>query len=70
MNFPTLSSDIYKIIFVKNHLDCIHKYFEDDIEMMLEYLIDNKYVIFRNQVFQQSFNNLLEFPCVQIAHHC
>ena len=43
-----------KNYFVKNHSDCTHKYSEVDIKKMLEFLIDNIYVVFGNQVFQQS----------------
>lgn len=43
-----------KNYFVKNHSDCTHKYSEVDIKKMLEFLIDNIYLVFGNQVFQQS----------------
>ena len=40
--------------FVRNHSDCSHKYSEVDIKSMLGFLIDNIYVVFGDQVFQQS----------------
>ena len=39
--------------FVKNHSDASHKYSEEDIIDMLNFLIDNIYVEFGGQVFQQ-----------------
>ena len=43
--------------FVKHHSDSTHKYFEVDIKAMLEFLIDNIFVMFGNQVFQQTVGN-------------
>ena len=43
-----------KHYFVKYHSDSKHKYSEVEIKKMLEILIDNIYVIFEGQVFQQS----------------
>ena len=43
-----------KNYFVKLHSDSTHKYSEVDIKAMLEFLIDNIFVVFGNQVFQQS----------------
>ena len=40
--------------FVKDHSDCIQKYTEDDIIKMLNFLIDNIFVEFGGQIFQQS----------------
>jgi hypothetical protein len=40
--------------FVKHHSDSIHKYSEVEIKKMLEFLIDNIYVVVGGQVFQQS----------------
>ena len=40
--------------FVKLHSDSTHKYSEVDIKAMLEFLIDNIFVVFGNQVFKQS----------------
>ena len=39
--------------FVKEHSDSKHKYSEDDIIKMLEFLIDNIFVVFAGKVFQQ-----------------
>ena len=43
-----------KDYFVKLYFDSTHKYSEVDIKAMLEFLIDNIFVVFGNQVFQQS----------------
>ena len=40
--------------FVVHHSDATHKYSEVDIKNMLEFLIDNIFVVFGDQVFQQS----------------
>ena len=40
--------------FVKNHSDSTHKYSEVEIKKMLEFLIDNIFVVFGDRVFQQS----------------
>ena len=39
--------------FVKEHSDSKHKYSEDDIIKMLEFLVDNISVVFAGKVFQQ-----------------
>ena len=39
--------------FVKEHSDSKHKYSEDDIIKMLEFLVDNIFVVFAEKVFQQ-----------------
>ena len=39
--------------FVKEHSDSKHKYSEDDIIKMLEFLVDNIFVVFVGKVFQQ-----------------
>ena len=39
--------------FVKEHSDSKHKYTEDDIIRMLEFLVDNIFVVFGGKVFQQ-----------------
>ena len=39
--------------FVKEHLDSKNKYTEDDIINMLEFLVDNIFVVLGGQVFQQ-----------------
>ena len=38
--------------FVKQHSDSKHKYSEDDIIKMLEFLVDNIFVVFAGKVFQ------------------
>ena len=43
-----------KHYFVKYHSDSTHKYSEVEIKKMLEFLIDNIYVVVGGQVFQQS----------------
>jgi hypothetical protein len=40
--------------FVRNHFDSPYKYSETDIKGMLGFLVDNIYVIFADQDFQQS----------------
>ena len=39
--------------FVREHSDSKHKYSEDDIIKMLEFLVDNIFVVFAGKVFQQ-----------------
>ena len=39
--------------FLKEHSDSKHKYTEDDIINMLEFLVDNIFVVFGGEVFQQ-----------------
>jgi hypothetical protein len=41
-----------KHYFVKHHSDSMHKYSEVEIKKMLEFLIDNIYVVVGGQVFQ------------------
>ena len=43
-----------KTYFVKEHSDCTKKYTEDNIMNMLDFLIDNIFVMFGGQVFQQT----------------
>ena len=40
--------------FVKEHSDSKHEYSEDDIIKMLEFLVDNIFVVFAGKVFQQT----------------
>jgi hypothetical protein len=40
--------------FVRHHSDSPYKYSEADIKSMLVFLVDNNYVVFGDQVFQQS----------------
>ena len=42
-----------KSYFVKKYSDSKHKYSEDDIIKMLEFLVDNIFVVFAGKVFQQ-----------------
>jgi hypothetical protein len=42
------------VYFVIHHSDSTHKYSEVEIKKMLEFLIDNIFVLFGDQVFQQS----------------
>ena len=39
--------------FVKEHSDAKNKYTEEDIIKMLEFLVDNIFVVFAGKVFQQ-----------------
>ena len=39
--------------FVKEHTDSKNKYTEDDIVNMLEFIVDNIFVVFGGNVFQQ-----------------
>ena len=39
--------------FIKEHSDSKNKYTEDDIINMLEFLVDNIFVVFGEKVFQQ-----------------
>ena len=43
----------YRCYFVKSHSDAKHKYTEDDIIDMLNFLIDNIFVEFGGHIFQQ-----------------
>ena len=52
--------------FVKNHSDSTHKYSEEDIQKMLEFLVDNIYVVFGNQVFQQTIGIPMGTNCAPL----
>lgn len=52
--------------FVKSHSDCAHKYSEVYIKKMLEFLIDNVYLVFGNQVFQQSAGIPMSTNCAPL----
>jgi hypothetical protein len=39
---------------VRHHSDSPYKYSEADIKSLLDFLVDNIYVVFGDQVFQQS----------------
>ena len=49
--------------FVKEHSDSKHKYSEDDIIKMLEFLVDNIFVVFVGKVFQQIVGIPMETNC-------
>ena len=48
---------------MKEHSDSKHKYSEDDIIKMLEFLVDNIFVVFAEKVFQQTFG-------IPMGTHC
>ena len=52
--------------FVKHHSDSTHKYFEVDIKAILEFLIDNIFVMFGNQVFQQTVGIPMGTSCAPL----
>jgi hypothetical protein len=55
----------HKHYIVNYHSDSTYKYSEVEIKKMLEFLIDNIYVVVEGQV-----NNLLEFPWALIEPLC
>ena len=55
-----------KTYFVKEHSDSKHKYSEDDIIKMLEFLIDNIFVIFAGKVFQQTVGIPMGTKCAPL----
>ena len=50
--------------FVKEHSDSKNKYTEDDIVNMLEFLVDNIFVVFGGKVFQQIVGIQMGTNCV------
>jgi hypothetical protein len=52
--------------FVRHHSDSPHKYSKIDIKGVLGFLVDNIYVFFGNQVFQQSFGIPMDTNCVAL----
>ena len=50
--------------FVKEQSDSKHKYSEDDIMKMLEFLVDNIFVVFAGKVFQQIFGISMGTNCI------
>jgi hypothetical protein len=44
--------------FVRHHFDSPYKYFKAEINDMLGFLVDNIYVVFGDQVFEQSVGNM------------
>jgi hypothetical protein len=51
-----------KDYFVKYHSNSTHTYSEVEIKKMLEFLIDNFYVVIGGQVFQQVFQQSVGIP--------
>jgi hypothetical protein len=49
--------------FVRQHSDSPYKYSEADIKGMLGFLVDNIYVVFGDQVFQQSADIRMGTTC-------
>ena len=52
--------------FVKEHSDSKNKYSEDDIIKMLEFLVDNIFVVFAGKVFQQTVGIPMGTNCVPL----
>ena len=52
--YLVVNDKMKKTYFVKEHSDCTKKYTEDNIINMLNFLIDNIFVMFGGQVFQQT----------------
>ena len=52
--------------FVKEHSDSKNKYTEDDIIKMLEFLVDNIFVVFAGKVFQQTFGIPMGTNCAPL----
>jgi hypothetical protein len=55
-----------KHCFVEYHSDSTHKYSEIEIKKMLEFLIDNIYVVVEGQVFQQSVGIRIGTNCAPL----
>ena len=52
--------------FVKEHSDSKNKYSEDDIIKMLEFLVDNIFVVFAGKVFQQTVGIQMGTNCAPL----
>ena len=52
--------------FVKGHSDSKSKYTEEDIIRMLEFLVDNIFVVFAGKVFQQIIGIPMNTKCVPL----
>jgi hypothetical protein len=52
--------------FVKHHSDSMHKYSEVRIKDMLEFLIDNIYIVLGGRVFQQSVGTPMGTNCAPL----
>jgi hypothetical protein len=53
--------------FVKHHSDSPYKYSEADIKSMLGFVVDNIYVVFEDQVFQQSVGIPMGTNCAPLS---
>ena len=53
--------------FVKEHSDSKHKYSEDDIINMLEFLVDTIFVVFAGKVFQQTVGIPMGTNCARFS---
>jgi hypothetical protein len=52
--------------FVRHHSDSPYKYSEANIKSMLGFLVDNIYVVFGDQVFQQSVGIPMDTNCAPL----
>jgi hypothetical protein len=52
--------------FVRRHSDSPYEYSEADIKGLLGFLLDNIYVVFGDQVFQQSFGIPMDTNCAPL----
>ena len=55
-----------KSFFVEDHSDCTTKFTETDIVSMLEFLLDNIFVVFDGQIFQQTIGIPMGTNCVPL----
>jgi hypothetical protein len=65
-NYSYLVISHQKQYFVKYHSDSTHKYFEVEIKKILEFLIDNIFVVIGGQVFQQFVGILMGSNCAPV----
>ena len=52
---------------MKEHSDSKNKYSEDDIITMLEFLVDNMFVVFARKVFQLTFSIPMDTNCALLV---
>jgi hypothetical protein len=52
--------------FLRHHSESPYKYSEADSKSMLEFLVDNIYVVFGDQVFQQSVGISIDTNCAPL----
>jgi hypothetical protein len=52
--------------FVRHHPDSLYKYSEADVKGMLGFLVDNIYIVFGDQVFQQSVGIPMGTNCANL----